>query len=367
MIRVLGDAAAVATGSVVGVLERAVAGGAPAPSWLAVEDPGGAWVRAIAVLPAAERARGVVAVSTEAALVAAARLEVGGALWLPPSLAGAVTALEAAAAVEAGRASVDLPLAELVAPASGELVAVVWANRRFWRHQVGEQEMARLLAALAEALGVVPAVLPWPALILEAGGPTGSEIDAAWRRLTSERRVLSEGVECIACGRPQDPGDSVAAATRALAADRTGCRPDPSAWGFPRPVHELPSGGRVGWWSPAGCAAEVGGEEWTAMPGEATAVGFRWQLQGAGRLPTAAVDTLGTVTGPAAAVRVPGWIAAGLGAGRPAGLLVERFASAAQRLGVPLWVPNVGAGALRYLLRLPGTLWVDGAAVPEGA
>ncbi len=367
MIRVLSAAAAGPTDSLVGVVERAVADGCAEPAWLAVEDPGGVWIRAVAALPAAERPARRGRRRNRGGLVAAARLDVGGALWLPPSLAGAVNALEATAAVEAGRAFPDLPLAELVAPASGELVAVGWANRRFWRHQVGEQEMALLLAALAEALGVVPAVLPWPALILEAGGPTGSEIDAAWRRLTSERRVLSEGVECIACGRPQDPGDSVAAATRALAADRTGCRPDPSAWGFPRPVHELPSGRRVGWWAPAACAAVAGGEEWTAVPGEATAVGFRWLLQGPGGLPMAAADTLGTVTGPAAAARVPGWIVAGLGAGRPAGLLVERLASAAQRLGVPLWVPNVGAGALRYLLRLPGTLWVDGAAVPEGA
>jgi hypothetical protein len=111
----------------------------------------------------------------------------------------------------------------------------------------------------------------------------------------------------------------------------------------------------------------AGGEEWTAVPGEATAVGFRWQLHVPGGSQVAVVDALESAMGPAAAVRVPGWIAGGLGAGRPAGLLVERLASATQRLGVPLWVANVGAGALRFLLRLPGTLWVDGAAVPHGA
>jgi len=366
MIRVLSVAAAGPTDSLVGVIERAVAGGAPAPAWLAVEDPGGVSIRAVAALPVAERRSGVVAVATERGLVAAARLDVGGALWLPPSLAGAVNALEAAAAVEAGRAPPDVSLAALVAPAGGELIAVGWANRRFWRHQVGEQEMALLLAGLAEALEVVPAVLPWPALILEAGGPSGAEVDAAWRRLTSERQVLSEGVERIACGRPRDPGDVVAAAMLALVEDRTGCRPDPSAWGFPRPVHELPSGRRVGWWSPAACAAVAGGEEWTAVPGEATAVGFHWQLHVPGGSQIAVVDALESAMGPAAAVRVPGWITGGLEAGRPAGLLVERLASAAHRLGVPLWFANVGAGALRFLLRLPGTLWVDGAAVPDG-
>jgi len=41
------------------------------------------------------------------------------------------------------------------------------------------------------------------------------------------------------------------------------------------------------------------------------------------------------------------------------------LAEAAHRRGLPLWVPNVDSIALRFLLGLPGTLWVDGPAVPR--
>ena len=68
-----------------------------------------------------------------------------------------------------------------------------------------------------------------------------------------------------------------------------------------------------------------------------------------------------------AAVRLPGWVAVGLGPGRPAALLLERLASTASRLGVPLWVPNVDQVVLRLLLGMPGPFWVDGPAVPRAA
>jgi hypothetical protein len=103
-----------------------------------------------------------------------------------------------------------------------------------------------------------------------------------------------------------------------------------------------------------------------AVPGAATAAGFRWQLRGAGGPQAEVEDTLGTVAEPAAAIRVPGWVAGCIGPGRPAGLLVERLAATSARIGTPLWVPNLRPGALRFLLRLPGTLWVDGADVPDG-
>ena len=53
-----------------------------------------------------------------------------------------------------------------------------------------------------------------------------------------------------------------------------------------------------------------------------------------------------------------------IGAGRPAGLLLERLAAAAANRGVPLWVPNVDSAALKLVLSQPGTIWVDGPAVP---
>ena len=52
-------------------------------------------------------------------------------------------------------------------------------------------------------------------------------------------------------------------------------------------------------------------------------------------------------------------------AGTPAALLVARLADAADRRGLPLWIPNVDGEGLRFALGLPGTLWVDGPAVPR--
>ncbi len=65
------------------------------------------------------------------------------------------------------------------------------------------------------------------------------------------------------------------------------------------------------------------------------------------------------------AVRVPGWASRGMRPGSPAGLLVTRIAEAASRRGLPLWIPNVDQEGLRLVLGLPGTVWVDGPAVPS--
>ena len=83
------------------VIAGALAGGAPDPSWVAVDDGSGSWVVEASTRPSAERARGVVAVSSEDALVKAQLLGVGGALWLPPSSLGALEAFSAAVSAEA--------------------------------------------------------------------------------------------------------------------------------------------------------------------------------------------------------------------------------------------------------------------------
>jgi hypothetical protein len=364
MIRRLGAARSSPPGSLAGVLERAVAGGAPEPLWAAVEDPDGAWLRAVAALPAAERARGVVVVATEEALVLAARLGVGGALWMPPSLAGAMDALQAAAAPAVPGGHPDVGPVDLVAAGDRGLIAVGWARRSFWRRQLGEPEMAALLADLAEVLGVLPAVVPWPALVMPAG-PAEAEIESAWRRVTGERQLPSEGVEVVQVGRPRYHGDIAAAAMRSLL-DHPEEAPDPSSWGFPRPVHELPNGRRVGWWSPGDSDTQAREHQWLAVPVEMSEVGFRWRLRFPDGSQSEVVDALRTPSIPGAALRVPGWFAGRLVAGRPIGLLAARLATVAERLGLPLWVPNVRPGALEFLLRLPGTLWVDGPAVPGG-
>jgi hypothetical protein len=65
------------------------------------------------------------------------------------------------------------------------------------------------------------------------------------------------------------------------------------------------------------------------------------------------------------AVRLPGWLAHPLRPGSPAGLLAERIAEVAARRDLPLWIPGVDVDALRFVLGLPGTIWVDGPAVPR--
>ena len=82
------------SGGLDNVIAGALAGGAPEPSWVAVDDGSGAWVAKVAGRPAAQRVRGVVAAASADALVAAQRLGVGGAIWLPPSSLAAIEAFE---------------------------------------------------------------------------------------------------------------------------------------------------------------------------------------------------------------------------------------------------------------------------------
>jgi len=133
---------------------------------------------------------------------------------------------------------------------------------------------------------------------------------------------------------------------------------------FPRPVYRLPSGQFEGWWAPSEIEAWTPDRGWVATPHSVSEAGFRWRLEG-GEGPSRWADDVFDATGAADVARLPGWVALGVGAGRPAGLLVERLAGAAEKNGIPLWVPNVDSVALQFLLRLPDVLWVDGPAVPD--
>jgi len=132
------------------------------------------------------------------------------------------------------------------------------------------------------------------------------------------------------------------------------------------PVYELPNGRLVGRW-----ASEPGPEDrdvWVAVPVNISGPKCRWRLSGGGT--TAEVDDVLEVADltrieTAPAVRIPGSLTGNLRLGTPAGLLVQRLADAAARRGLPLWVPNVTTEALRFALRLPGAVWVDGPAVPR--
>ena len=63
-------------------------------------------------------------------------------------------------------------------------------------------------------------------------------------------------------------------------------------------------------------------------------------------------------------IRAPGFVGAALRRGSPAGLLIEGLARHGSRAGRPIWVPSVDAEGVRFLLGLPGPIWVDGPGVP---
>ncbi len=358
----LGSPPPAVAGPLGSVLDQAIAAGAPAPPWVAVEDPAGRWVREVAAVPASERARGVVAVGSDEALVTAVRLGVGGALRLPPSTVQASAALDAAAAA-AQPWTADGWLADLAVTVAGEPLAVAWRNRAFWRRQVGEPEMTAYLVELARQLEVVPALAPWPALVLE--GRSQAEVEEAWDRVVSRRRGASQGVRVARCqAAPHQIGVAASVLDALADAEAAGVGEADSAMP-PRPVHALPGGELVGWWS-ASEGDPARGPGWLAVPGDPTAAGFRWRVRGSDGSEVAVDDVLTTrdVTKPAA--RLPGWLGVAVGPGRPAGLLVASLAAETARRAIPLWVPNVDRAALALLLRLPGPFWVDGPATPDG-
>lgn len=342
------------------VLENALAGGAREPSFVAVADSSGRWLAEAAVLEPRVRARGVIAAVDDRSFVAALRLGVGGALRLPPSTVAAGEALSAAAGAPAPPAGYDSGVAVALASASPSLSVVSFSGLAFWRRQLGDRVLTERLLALAGLLRLPAAVLPWPAMVIAAAGP---ELEAAWAGLCAEGAALAPSLALHAVPGPVGPDEVVAAAYRVLAAAPDG--PGAEAAIPPQPVHELPSGRAVGCWSTA--AGEVPAGAWLAVPQPTDADTTAWRLQGADDRTVIEVllaDDVERAAG-AAAVRVPGWVVADLRPGTPAGLLVARLAEAANRRGLPLWVPNVHADGLRFLLGLSGTLWVDGPAVPR--
>jgi hypothetical protein len=360
MIRLFPDVQPAVRAPLESVLGQALAVGSPPPAWVAIEDVHDAWIREAAAAPPGERVRGVFAARTEVGLVTAVRLGIGGGLPLPPSTRAATAALEAAAAA-AGPPSPDPGLVDLLAAESSRLLAVGWARRDFWRNQIGEAEMVASLTDLAVELGELPAVVVWPALLI--GARQEKEVIDAWGRVQARRGTPSDGMEIVRVEGESGHGGTVAAAIRSLVVRdaQVDAGHEPQA---PRPVYELPSGRRVGWWSSSE-TGPVGDAEWTATPAQPTAAGFGWKLS----RPDGSESTLEDVlrsddVGPPAA-RLPGWVGIAIGPGRPAGLLLERVAAAAAERGVPLWVPNVGRAALNLVLRQPGTIWVDGPSAPS--
>lgn len=342
------------------MLDGVLARGAPAPPWLAVEDEGGEWLFRVSARPAAERARGVLAAAGDEALVAALRLGIGGALALPPSTPAMDAALAAAAS---SQTAFEFCNSEVAMLAAGGARLTVWTfqNHEFWKHQLGETVLAFLLFELAGRLQVPPAILAWPALLVS--GRTRREVNAAWKERARDRSAPSQGLKPTTVQRGSD--DPGAAAYRALveAGEASERHRDASA----EPVHELPSGRLLGRWAPSG-TEEGGAGCWLATPVTNSGSRYTWKLRDGTREERApevlTVGELEQIRG-AAAIRVPGWAVRDLRPGTPAGLLVSRLAEHTARSSTPLWIPNLAPAALHFVLGLPGTLWVDGPAVPR--
>ncbi len=360
MIRLFPDVQPAVRAPLESVLGQALAEGSPPPAWVVIEDEHDAWIREAAARSPGERTRGVLAARTEAGLVTAVRLGIGGALQLPPSTKAAQAALEAAAAASGGL-SPDHGLVDLLTADASGLLAVGWVRRDFWRNQLGEAEMTAWLTDLAAGLGVLPAVVVWPALLL--GERPLEHVVGAWSRVEERRKMTSDGIRVVRIEEKPGHGGTVAAAIRGLIESEievdTPLENGPAA----RPVYELPSGRRVGWWRSSNSGA-VPGTEWTATPAEPTTAGFRWRLTHPDGSESKVDDVLRSDDVESPAVRMPGWVGTAIDIGRPAGLLLERLAATAAERGVPLWVPNVDQAALALVLRQPGTIWVDGPAVP---
>jgi hypothetical protein len=338
------------------VIGGALAGGAPHPSWVSVDDGSDTWAIETSNRFPADRARSVIAAAGDAALVKAHRLGVGGAMRLPPSSLAALEAFTAADTAKP-RATPDCAMLSLIENGQSLLLVTV-ADRPFWRAQLGDPALVGSLVELAAALGVPASILPWPALIVAERND--HQIIDRWREISP----AGIGIELQILPLTVDGGDVMAAAYGAL------LQAPPSTPGDgarePHPVHELPHGRRVGWWSRHSVALE--GEGWRASPTDITGARCRWHLEGADRGGIVTdVVTADEVSGvqDVMAVRLPGWLAHPLRPGSPAGLLAERIAEVAARRDLPLWIPGVDVDALRFVLGLPGTIWVDGPAVPR--
>jgi hypothetical protein len=347
--------------SIYSVVGGAIAGGAPTPSWVAIDDGTDSWVAEVLSRPAAHRARSVIAAACDEALVKAQRLGIGGALRLPPSSLGAIEAFTAADSTEAP-VSTDAAALELLEQ-SASAVVVSFCDRQFWRAQIGDRAMVESLFSLASALGVPATVVGWPALVV--AGRDEAEIAERWEEISP----VGDGVRLVVSRLPKMEGAAGSGALESVYETLLENRPamGSTAAGQPRPVHELPHGRRVGWWN---VHREPSPEEdgWLATPLEITPSRCSWRLEGAGEGGEIAEVLSGEGAegaGDVVALRIPGWAARSLRPGNPAGLLASRIAESAARRGLPLWIPGVDQEGLRFVLGLPGTIWVDGPAVPD--
>jgi len=360
MVTMLPEPGAAVAEPMSAALGEAISGGAAEPSFVAVATDVGAWRRASVARSRGDRCRAVLATSSNLGLADGIALAFGGAVYLPPSTAAVIEALEAAAGAPPIPPLADAAVVETIFGSAGEVIAVSVENGWLWRSQLGDRRLEILLQSLASGIDAPVLLLPGPVLIV----PMTDDVTLrkAWDD-TCEEFPVARGIELK---------NAKLAITKAkdivLEAGQAMCRrqeADAPRSVVSRPVYELPSGRRVGWWSMNPRETRIGGE-WEAHPTAVSGRGCRWVLHRDGEADLEVDDVIvpeDVAAGPA--VRVAGWIADRPTVGSPSGLLLTRLATAAARVGLPLWVPNVDGPGLRFLQRLGTTVWVDGPAVPE--
>lgn len=341
------------------LLESAVARGAPAPEWIAFESPDDPWWPEVCRMPRTARGRGVVAVSSVAGAAAAARLEVGGAIWLPASVITVTQACDAVARPVAPCPVADLEVAEAIAALADSVVVARVRATAFWRRQWGARRLEKWLQAVACAFERPAVLLPGPGLLVGDGQPEDLLGMAESVALETASPPVPR-LEAVSA-----PSSRVSDALKWVQADGDLPSGVEGGWG---PVFELPSGRYVGSWSPDG-RGEPPATGWRSVPLSVERFGHRWQMRWREGETETVVDVLDQRPGDdrdrGAIIRVPGWLSADLGPGRPASILVERLARRAIRRGIPVWVPGVAAADLQSLLRTGARLWIDGPAVPR--
>jgi len=367
MVRLAPTADGVTHRAIETILEKLGSDDQPLPDIVLVDDGAQGWRRHAASLPAEERRRAVVAALSESCLVDAVRLEIGGALWLPASMASMEVACEAAAH---GRRDAAAPVAtrgtvETVIAGARGLWAVGWWPQPFWSRHLGTRRPLELLTVMADRLECVPCVPPGPVLLI--ADRDRAEIETATvEAAASEGSMVEIPPAIVDLTGSLGAADAGSGVERVLSAVYAGADREREAPAVILPVFELPGGGRVGAWSPSR-TARGDGHGWLATPVADDRGGERWQLvgeDGSTEIVADSTSRIGDLPAAQPAIRVPGRLGAELRFGSPAALLIERAARDGGRGGRPLWVPSVDTAGVTFLLTLPGPIWVDGPGVP---
>ena len=367
MIELAPPTGGLASSAIRGMLEALQEGRNPLPRCVLVEDGSDSWQRHAALLPVEDRRRSVIAASSSASLVDALRFEIGGATWQPVSTPSLELACRAAATGDRLKVAplATRPVVETALADATDLSLVGWWPRAFWNHQVGSYRLSAWLTEIAERLECLSVILPGPVLMV--AGRERVAIEAVWvdddERSSSVFPAPPTIVNLSTPDRPKNHRVTVEDVLAGLVGE---------GWGEQKrsdlnlPVLELPSGRGVGRWSTStGAAAR--GSGWLAVPAEQCKDGSSWNLvheDGTSEIVVETISPSDPEGDGQSVIRVPGWIGAELRRGRPAGLLVEKLVRYAIRVGRQVWVPSVDAEGVRFLLTLPGPIWVDGPGVP---